>query len=280
MPMESRGLRRPISRRTLLTAAALAPVLSACTTNPISTGPTLTTGVLHSTATGQDHEWAIWYPSGADQSSNLPVVIVLHGLGDTIDAVQELGYTTQATTVIKAGAAPFALAAVNGSDLFWQKVGSQDAGAMVAKEFVGVLNDNGLDTSRMALTGWSMGGWGTLRLAEDELHGKLRAVAAISTPCYPDYKFVPGPYQEVLSRKLFETGNFYTHPNRLTDLPIFLACGTDDPFEVGNENFVIILDSEPGVLQPTREFGPGGHDADYWRSVAAAQFAFLSEHLA
>lgn len=278
MSIFAHSLGQPLSRRTVLAAALLAPAMTACTTAGAGTA-TVASGVLHSTATGEDHDWWIWYPAGTDRTSGLPVVIVLHGLGDTIEAIDPLGYTAQAASLIQGGAAPFAIAAVNGDTLFWQRVGNKDAGKMVAQEFTAVLKDNGLDTARLALTGWSMGGWGTLRLAGHELRGKLRAVAAISAPCYSTYQDVPAPYQKVMSKSVFNQGNFYNQPERLTKLPIFLACGTQDPFEVGNEEFVISLDSQPGVLQATRTFSPGGHDADYWRSVAAAQFAFLSDHL-
>lgn len=278
MPIFARGSGQPVTRRTLLTAALLAPAMSGCT-SPLFGGPTTITGTLSSTATGTNHEWAIWYPTGTSRDSGLPVVVVLHGLGDTIASIESLGYTSQATSLIESGVAPFAMAAIHGDSLFWQKVGNQDAGAMVAEEFLPVLADHGLDTSRLALTGWSMGGWGTLRLAERELHGRLRAAAAISTPCYADYRSVPEPYQKVMSRSVFESGNFFDHPKRLTNLPLFLACGTEDPFEVGNEEFVITLDSQKGVIQPQRSFSKGAHDADYWRSIAPAQFRFLADHL-
>lgn len=268
---------RPISRRAVLAAALLAPAMTACTS--AAGTATVRSGVLHSVATGEDHDWSIWYPAGTDHTAKLPVVVVLHGLDDTIESIEPLGYTTQATALIQAGAAPFAIAAVNGDTLFWQKIGNKDAGRMLAQEFLAVLKDNGLDTSRLALTGWSMGGWGTLRLAGHELRGKLRAVAAISAPCYSTYQEVPEPYRKLLSKQEFNQGNFYNQPGRLAKLPIFLACGTQDPFEVGNEEFVISLDTQPGVQQPTRTFSAGGHDADYWRSVAPAQFAFLSKHL-
>lgn len=277
MPLVARGSGHPISRRTVLTAALLAPALSGCTS--LFAGPTTITGTLSSAATGSNHDWAIWYPTGTGRDSGLPVVLVLHGLGDTIASIEPLGYTSQASALIDSGAAPFAIAAINGDTLFWQKLGDQDAGAMVAEEFLPVLADHGLDIGRLALTGWSMGGWGTLRLAERELRGKLRAAAAISTPCYADYRWVPAPYQKLMSRSVFEAGNFYNHPERLTDLPLFLACGTEDPFEAGNEDFVITLDSQPGVIQPTRVFSKGAHDADYWRSAAPAQFRFLADHL-
>ncbi len=269
-----------LSRRALLGAACLAPVLASCTASgnsPVNGDGTLVTGSLASTATGSNHDWAIWYPPGTSASSNLPVVIVLHGMGDTISMIQTLGYTTQLRQAIAQGLPAFALAAINGDNLFWQKIGTQDAGAMIATEFVPLLSEHGLNTSRLGLTGWSMGGWGTLRLASAELRGKVKVIAAISTPCYAKYDYVP--QKQWMTQQEFEANNFYTRPAKLAGLPIFIACGTEDPFCRGNQSFVEVLDDTPKVQTPTTSFTSGEHAAAYWESVTPAQLAFLGRHL-
>lgn len=266
----------PIGRRTVLAAACLAPVIVGCTSVADPEGRTVT-GTLNSQATGQDHPWAIWYPPGTDAGSLLPVIVVLHGIDATVADVQSLGYTTQAIDLINKGAAPFALAAINGGQLFWQKIGKADAGKMLVSEFLPLLAQHGIDLNRMALTGWSMGGWGTLRLASAELRGKLKAIAAISSPSYQKYDWVP--QKQWMTRAEFNANNFFVRPTRLANLPIFLACGAQDPFYPGNRDFATILDSTPSVEPPTTSFGPGVHDATYWQSVLPAQLAFLAKHL-
>jgi poly(3-hydroxybutyrate) depolymerase len=271
-----------LSRRTILGAACLAPLLGGCTSqaSPSTTADgegALINGTLSAAATGADHDWAIWYPPGTDASSHLPVAIVLHGMGDTIAMIQSLGYTAKLRQAIKEGTPAYALAAINGENLFWQKLGNQDAGKMVASEFVPLLGQHGLDTSRLGLTGWSMGGWGTLRLACAELNGKLKAIAAISTPCYEKYDYVP--QKQWMTKKEFDANNFYTRATKLTNLPIFIACGTEDPFCKGNQEFVEVLAATPGVDTPTSSFTSGEHAAAYWESIAPAQLAFLGQHL-
>ncbi|PKQ30612.1 MAG: hypothetical protein CVT62_12940 [Actinobacteria bacterium HGW-Actinobacteria-2] len=234
-------------------------------------------GTLTSTATGSDHQWLIAYPPGAKQGDRLPVVVMLHGYGDNISTIQLHQYSQALAQIVANGGTPFAIAAINGDNRFWQKTGTQDAGALIAAEFVPFLKTLGLNTKRMALSGWSMGGWGTLRLACDELHGKLRAVAAVSTPCYATFAELPG--QGWMTPADFAAANFYTRPERLADLPIYLACGESDGFFRGNVAFADILANTAGVHTPVVNFGPGGHSHEYWQSVGPSQLRFLSQHL-
>lgn len=290
-----------VTRRTLLGAAGLtalaawtgcapapapspsagrrSPLVDAPVPSPTATltpGP-LNSGTLTSAATGLDHPWLIAYPPGAKPGAHLPVAIMLHGYGDTISGMDLHHYPEALAQTVASGGTPFAVAAINGGNQFWQKDGNQDAGAMVASEFVPLLKKLGLNTKRLGLTGWSMGGWGSLRLACDQLHGKLRAVAAVSTPCYATFAELPSGLW--MTPEDFTANNFFTRPERLTDLPIYLACGESDQFRAGNVAFADILANTVGVQTPVLNIGPGGHSHEYWQSVAPSQFRFLSQHL-
>lgn len=233
-------------------------------------------GTLASPSTGLTHNWIVIYPPGSSVKAKLPVVIVLHGMGDTFDTLNHLNYHVHLGEAVRAGVRPFALAAIDGGVLFWQKMNGQDGAALVATDFVGMLAARGLDTSRLALTGWSMGGWGTLRLAGNELAGKVRAAAPISTPLYPDAAAAP---ERWMSDEEYAANNPYTHPQLLTNLPLWLACGTSDRFHPGNVSFAGVLGQTPGVLPPQTHFTEGNHDFGYWESITADQFRFLGEHL-
>lgn len=292
------GSSAQFSRRTLLAGAALLPVLAACA--PMPPGATAGTpsgtrtptlapganglgpvvrGTLNSQAVQASADWLIYYPPDTVEGDPLPVAIVMHGLGASI-ADLDANHYSQALydTVIDHGTPRFALAAINGGSLFWQKSGSRDAGALVADEFVAELARHGLMTSRLALTGWSMGGWGALRLASNELHGKLKAIAPLSAPCYATFDAIPETGW--MTRAQFDRNNFYNHPERLTDLPIFLACGKQDAFYPGNVSFAKKLRTTPGVGPLVTDFGRGAHTPQYWKSVAPAQLHFLGQHLA
>lgn len=283
-----------LTRRTLLGVATLAPLLAACAPAPQSSsrptptppftpgrnglGP-VTRGMLQSKATQSSAQWLIYYPPDAAVGDPLPVAIMMHGLGDSIAALDANHYSQALyDSVVKDKTPPFAIAAIDGGTLFYQRSGSLDAGALIADEFLGELTRRGLDTSRLALTGWSMGGWGSLRLACDELHGKLKAIAPLSAPCYERYEHVPDP--SWMTRSEFNRNNFYNRAARLSDLPIFLACGKQDAFYRGNASFAAKLRRTAGVGPLVTDFGPGIHDPQYWASVAPAQLRFLGKHLA
>jgi len=233
-------------------------------------------GTLASRATGLNHNWIVIYPPGSSTKASLPVVIVLHGMGDNIDALNHLNYHVHLGEAVRAGVQPFALAAIDGNVLFWQRIGTQDGGELVATDFLGLLAARGLDTTRLGLTGWSMGGWGTLRLAQHELFGRLRAAAPMSTPLYPGPAAAP---ERWISDADYEAGNPYTRPHLLTGLPLWFACGTSDQFYPGNRDFVGILSRTPGVPAPETHFTPGSHSFEFWESAAPDQFRFLGAHL-
>ena len=236
-------------------------------------------GNLRSTAMGgTDQAWSIAYPPGFGEGDKLPVAITMHGLGDTHRAAYEVlrnqEYLAQA---VAGGATPFALAGIDGADTFWTKLRGRDGGALVADEFLGLLGGRGLDTDRLALTGWSMGGWGSLFLAGNNLHGKVKAVSAISTPCYETFAQIPE--QGWMSEQEYDRYNFVTKPELFTDLPIQVLCGKQDAFYPGNVAFAERLSQTPGVLPLETVFVDGNHSMPYWESQAATQLAFLAKHL-
>lgn len=268
------GATRPSSERP--GSATNQPSPTTLSTPSLEGDGTPVHGTLASAATGLTHNWVVIYPPGSPTTAALPVAIVLHGMGDNIDALNKLNYAVHLGEAVRVGVPPFALAAIDGGVLFWQKMNGQDGGALVATDFVGLLASRGLDTSRLALTGWSMGGWGTLRLAGHELSGKLRAAAPVSSPLYPNAASTP---EHWMSDADFEANNPYTRPQLLKGLPLWIACGTSDPFYPGNVDFVRILRKSPGVLKPQTHFSPGVHGFVFWESIVTDQFRFLGKHL-
>lgn len=225
-----------------------------------------------------DQAWSLAYPPGFGEGDRLPVVIALHGLGDTHrTAFQNLDYPDLARADAE-GATPFAVAGIDGGATFWTKLDGRDGATLVAKEFLGLLGERGLDTDRLALTGWSMGGWGSFFLAGHDLRGKVRAVSAISTPCYRRFSEVPE--QGWMTEREYDAYSFVTRPGLFTDLPIQLLCGRQDAFFPGNVTFAKTLAATPGVSPPQTVFVDGFHSKPYWKSQAKTQFRFLSTHLA
>lgn len=281
---EARGL----SRRTLLQGLGLAPFAAALPlAGPILAATpadaatyTLVADTLASAATGKTHTWVITYPAGHATTEHLPVAVVLHGSGGQAHSMIELGYPERLDALIAAGKSkPYVLASIDADNGFYQKMAGRDYGRLVATEFLGVLAARGLDTSRLALTGWSMGGWGALRLAGRELRGRVRVVAAVSTPCYSSWKRLPRAGRSAMTKAQFTANNFYGHPKLLKKPRIFLLCGKTDAFCKGNKAFARVLDKARGVRAPKTSFGKGGHSSPYWQSVASRQLAYLGKYL-
>jgi pimeloyl-ACP methyl ester carboxylesterase len=206
---------------------------------------------------GAEVGWAVSYPLGHPTDAPLPVLVVLHGASfDHRAAFDDLALDRFLTLAVEDGVEPFAIASVDGHRTYWRPgADGTDASRTVTDELLPRLADRGLDAGRLALGGWSMGGYGALRLAG---LGRVpvRAVAVSSPAISPD-------------------DGVYAAPERLADLPVRVDCGRGDPFYPVVRDFVELLDPPP-----VTSFGAGGHTAAYWRSVAPEQLRFVGEHLA
>lgn len=244
-----------------------------------SPSPQIARGKLRSKAMGDtEQDWVVIYPPGADDGAPLPVAVTMHGSQDDADTgLDALHYPQALSDALADGGQPFAVAMIDAGLTFYQRMNGQDGGALIVDEFLPLLADRGLDTDRLALSGWSMGGWGAFRLAANELRGRVSAIAALSTPCYTSFDDVP--LQQVMTREQFETNNFVPRRQAFAEVPIWLACGTEDQFFAGNRTFADLLRRTTPDAPPETSFGPGDHSLQYWAAEATDQFRFLARHL-
>nr|WP_237447598.1 alpha/beta hydrolase-fold protein [Nocardioides flavescens] len=154
-----------------------------------STGET-ENGVLTSRArNGRRCGWSIACPAGP--RAGLPVVVVLHGRGgDHSSAFSPtyLGLDRFRDATVVTGVPAYALASVDGGEEYWHaRADGDDPAAMVVDEFLPLLAERGLDTSRLGLLGRSMGGYGALHLAGVLGRDRVSAVAAMSPALWRDY---------------------------------------------------------------------------------------------
>jgi dienelactone hydrolase len=217
--------------------------------------------------------WAISYPPGA--SGRMPVVVVLHGRGAdhasafgtyiALDRFQALA--------VAGGAAPFAVASVDGGDTYWHRRASgEDAGAMVLDDLLPLLGRRGLDIRRIGLLGWSMGGYGALLLAGRLGPGRVAAVVAESPALWHRAAdSAPGAFDDAAD---FRAHTVFGHERQMSGIPVRVECGTGDPFYPAARDYVDALSP-----RPAGGFQPGGHDPGYWRRMAPQQLAFLAAHL-
>ena len=130
--------------------------------------------------------YARYVPAIYDSTTAVPLVICLHGLGDTITNFVNIGMNYVADTANfivltpQAQSNPFGTAWNSGASYYGYILNSNvdDVG------FINALIDSteayyNIDTNRIFVTGFSMGGFMSNRLAS-ELNGKIAAIASVS----------------------------------------------------------------------------------------------------
>lgn len=232
-------------------------------------------GTFASEARGKDVGWAISRPPG--ESGALPLVVALHGRGQDHRSAfrrDRLGLDRYLAAAVAGGITPFAIASVDGDDTYWHDRADGDrAGSMVLDEFLPLLADKGLDTSGIAFVGWSMGGFGSLRLASVLGPERVAATAAMSPAIFRDYDdATPGAYDD---RADFEATTVMGRQRDLDGIAVRVDCGAGDPFHAASREYV-----DGFVRRPAGAFELGDHDSGYWRRIVPSVLEFLGDALA
>lgn len=218
-------------------------------------------------------------PIGA--SAGLPVVVALHGRGSNHRTLIGPGFRIERFLQdhVERGGTPFAVAAVDGGTSYWhERPDGEDAGAMVVEELLPLLAERGLraaPTDRIGFLGWSMGGYGSLRLGGLLGPDRVAAVVAVSPGMWTD--------PEDASRSGFRDAREYEeftvqgHQEDLAGIPVRIDCGTGDQFYRAVEDYVADFPSDAEVVST---FEAGGHDTDYWRRMLPVELDFLGTRVA
>lgn len=209
---------------------------------------------------GATTEWVLMRPPGT--AGRLPLVIALHGASGSAQrlAGPDYGLPQYLAAAVADGVPPFAIATVDGGMSYWEEQPSgEDAGAMVVEELVPLLATKRVTTDRFGLIGWSMGGYGALRMAGLLGSERVCAVAAVSPALRSDVDADDGtPVVE--------------NQDLLDGIAVRVDCGTGDPFYRVSEDYV---DGFPDDADVTSSFEPGGHDAGYRRRMLPVELEFL-----
>ncbi|MFC5941461.1 alpha/beta hydrolase [Micromonospora harpali] len=209
-----------------------------------------------SAARGRTVDFWTAVPAGHGDGRGLPVCLVLHGASATPRDYARFGLARFLTDAVRRGAPPFVLAGATGGRLSWRAAGADDPQRMVREEVPAWCAERGFDAGRVAAWGWSMGGFGSLLLAET-FPGWLRAVAAFSPA--------------VRAGDAVFTGAAW-----LRGTPVGLWCGRQDGLLDEVQALARAL-PEPPVRA---EYADGRHDFTYWGRVVPDAFALLGAALA
>jgi S-formylglutathione hydrolase FrmB len=248
--------------------APLAPPPPPLEPPPAAVAPTMITGSFVSAARGGvATNWAIARPPG--QTKALRPVIALHGKGSDAAAVMAGGVEQGLAQAVSAGLAPFAVVSVDGGGSYWHKRASgEDSGTMVLTELLPLLDQQGLDTSRVAFLGWSMGGYGALLLGARLGPARTAAISAVSPALWMSYgAAAPGAFD---SADDWSANTVFGLP-ALASIPIRVDCSNSDPFFSATKQFIAQLPTPP-----SGGFSPGGHDAGFWSQQLPAELTWMA----
>jgi len=233
------------------------------------------TGSFRSAARRRDVNFAISYPPGYAEGADLPVCLALHGYGSNAEAAIGSGdYPQFIAGAVQAGAVPFALAAVDGGNGYWHPHADDDPLGMLVDEFLPLLASRGLRTDRVAVAGWSMGGYGAL-LCGLTHRDRFRLIVASSPAIFHSYADAhnvnPGAYD---SPEEWERYDVSARAKEFAGLPVRIAIGAADPFAPAVRT---LRDRLP--YSDVVHIGTGCHDNRFWAYAAPAQVQAISTAL-
>jgi S-formylglutathione hydrolase FrmB len=183
------------------------------------------------------------------------VCLILHGASATAADFDDFGFGRFLTDAVQRGAEPFVLAGATGGVLRWEPSGDDDPRVMVHDELPAWCKERVFDTSRIALWGWSMGGYGVLRVAE-VYPGFARAVAAFSPAC--------------------SRGDaVFQQAEKLKGTAVGLWCGRQDSVL----DTVMALEQALPEPKAAGSYAAGRHTRRYWNRCTPAAFDFLAAAL-
>ena len=242
-------------------------------------------------------------PAGAARTG-LPVVVALHGSDSNAAAMSRLMASAMAATRER-----IAVVCPDGGDTYWHEhADGDDPAGMIVHEVLPRLAAAGLDTSRVGLTGTSMGGYGALLLAEQFSAGlgigtggrsatdqppagrqgarseagtvpAVAAVAAVSPAIFGSYAAA-----KAANRNSFDgPANFARYDvlagaQFLRRVPTWIACGSDDPFGPEAAALRTRLAGLTGHQTPGGTL-PGCHDGAFWARNMPAALRFTAARL-
>jgi enterochelin esterase-like enzyme len=217
--------------------------------------------------------WAIGYPPGAE--TGLPVVVALHQMGSSHRSAfrSKMRVDRFLADYVTRGGTPFAVATIDGGTTYWHpREDGEDTSAMVIEDFLPVLAERGLRTDRVGLMGWSMGGYGVLRLGGILGPRRVSSITAAGPALWTDATDAsPSGFE---SAAAYEKHTVFGRQSNLNDIPVRVDCGEGDPF------YRSVIAYTEGFEKPiTTNFEPGGHNTGFWRRVLPAELAFHGTHL-
>jgi pimeloyl-ACP methyl ester carboxylesterase len=224
-------------------------------------------GTFASRAMGRAVAWTVSVPAHGVAPG--AVIFCLHAKGgDHRMAFDDIRVPDMAAAI----GLHVAVAGVDGgADSYWhRRADGTDALAMVLNEFVPMVRAR-LGVMPQALMGWSMGGYGSLLVAE-RAAGQFRAVAPAGPALWRQPgETAPGAFD---SASDYQANDVFAGVEKLRDAHVAIACGLSDPFYPAARSLAERMDFPHDEF-----FKPGQHNGGFWRSVARRQLRAIAPAL-
>lgn len=242
----------------------------------VEPGPVVTGTFVSEARLGVEVGWGLARPPGVE--GPLPLVVALHALGGSHASLlgPNFGLPEFLAAAVADGVPPFAIATVDGGRTYWhERPSGEDAGAMVTDELLPMLAErDDLVTDRIGLLGWSMGGYGALRLGGLLGPDRVPAVAACAPALWKDAEDArPTGFADAAE---YEEFSVYDAQDDLAGIAVRIDIGTGDPFYRDVEDYLAGFSDDADL---SGDIEPGGHDAGFFRRKIPVQLRFLGEHL-
>jgi enterochelin esterase-like enzyme len=231
---------------------------------------------LRSTAADRRLVQTVVLPAGDVRGR--PLLVLLHAKAQDPDRLAQA--PLRAALKALGDRAPVVLIPADDGGSYWHDRRSGDWGRYVLYEAIPAVQRRfGLDASRTAIGGISMGGAGAFALARDA-PGRFCAVGGHSAALWTDAKAAaPGAYDDAEDfARNDPLGAAREGSSRPYGVPLWLDVGRDDPFLPADRAFATALRARGERVSITVR--PGGHEERYWQRSMRSYLDFYAGALA
>jgi len=227
---------------------------------------------------GSRVRYTLAVPHGQDPRTITRVVYVLPGRDDRgWNALVWNGYAAVAQQLVKTGAPPFALLAIDSDASYYHpRTSGTNRLALVEQSLPSLARRLLAPTLHAeALAGQSMGGYGALLCAERQPQ-RYRAVAVAAPALFQSYAEANHAIGDGFDDAAqFARYDVIAHAARLAGVPVLVRVGYDDPFLTNVQAFAAACPhADVGYVEH------GCHTDGFWRYSAHDLLAFCAMHLA
>lgn len=242
-----------LTRRGLLGAAAVSGVCAGAAGCGGAEPWSVLRGTLESPyAVNGAADWFLARPPGNDV---VPVILLLHGTGQSADQILRSRRVAQIAQEVAPGVA---VAGIDGASSYWHaRADGSDTGALVLEDLLPLLTEQGVDARQPGWLGWSMGGFGALLLASrwERSGGRSGPVLMSSPALWSSWSAA----EQMIPEAFDSAGDWQTQMALLgtgVSAPVRADIGRSDPFRPA----VSAWTATHGVELHT---APGGHTAAF-----------------